>query len=114
MNALLKPNPAPITMTSLELVDSINEQRKDGEPDLTHANFLAKVPKVLGETSHSFECDLPDGYGRSRRGYRFEKREACLMAMSYSYDPPPSGPHKGERATAPTVTPSVKTTQLSN
>ena len=73
-----------VTMTSLELVDYINEDRRDAA--LTHANFLAKVPKVLGETSHSFECDLPDGYGRLRRGYRFLKREACLLAMSYSYD----------------------------
>lgn len=74
------------TMTSLELVDFINEQRDAEEPELTHANFLAKVPKVLGETSNSFECDLPDAYGRARRGYRFPKREACLMAMSYSYE----------------------------
>ncbi|MCQ9615906.1 hypothetical protein L1889_03660 [Paenalcaligenes niemegkensis] len=87
-----------VTMTSLELVDFINQHRKeaakqegkpfpsDERPQLTHANFLAKVPKVLGETSHSFECDLPDSYGRPRAGYRFPKREACLMAMSYSYD----------------------------
>ncbi|MDG9927397.1 MULTISPECIES: phage antirepressor KilAC domain-containing protein [unclassified Pseudomonas] len=87
-----------VTMTSLELVGFINEHRKDqaeqaGQsfpseafPELTHANLLAKVPKVLGETSHSFECDLPDSYGRHRRGYRFPKREACLIAMSYSYD----------------------------
>lgn len=76
----------PVTMTSLELVDFINSQREGAEPELTHANFLAKVPKVLGETSHSFECDLPDSYGRPRRGYRFPKREACLLAMSYSYE----------------------------
>lgn len=86
------------TMTSLELVDFINSHRKqqaeqagqsfpsDDFPELTHANLLAKVPKVLGGTSHSFECDLPDNYGRPRRGYRFPKRESCLMAMSYSYD----------------------------
>lgn len=72
------------TMTSLELVDFINAEREND--DLTHANFLAKVPKVLGDASHSFECDLPDGYGRPRRGYRFPKREACLLAMSYSYE----------------------------
>lgn len=77
---------APMTMSSLELVDFISSQRAQGEPELTHANFLAKVPKVLGEASHSFECNLPDGYGRPRRGYRFPKREACLMAMSYSYE----------------------------
>lgn len=86
MNALMKTSDSPVTMTSLELVEFINSQREADEPELTHANFLAKVPKVLGETSHSFECDLPDAYGRARRGYSFPKREACLMAMSYSYD----------------------------
>lgn len=87
-----------VTMTSLELVDFINNHRKqqadsaglifpcDEYPLLTHANLLAKIPKVLGERSHSFECDLPDGYGRPRKGYRFIKRETCLIAMSYSYD----------------------------
>ncbi len=86
MNALMKTSDSPVTMTSLELVEFINSQREADEPELTHANFLAKVPKVLGQTSHSFECDLPDAYGRARRGYRFPKREACLMAMSYSYE----------------------------
>ena len=85
MNALAIVNNT-VTMTSLELVDFINSQREADEPELTHANFLAKVPKVLGETSHSFQCDLPDAYGRARRGYRFPKRESCLMAMSYSYE----------------------------
>lgn len=74
-----------VTMTSLELVEFINSERVAPDPELTHANFLAKVPKVLGETSHLFECDLPDRYGRPRKGYRLPKREACLMAMSYSY-----------------------------
>ncbi|WP_275628808.1 hypothetical protein [Pseudomonas sp. 273] len=86
------------TMTSLELVDFINEHRKqqaeqagqpfpsDEFPELLHKNFLAKVPEVLGERSAEFAADLPDSYGRPRRGYRFPKRESCLMAMSYSYD----------------------------
>ena len=86
MTALTTPMDSPITMSSLELVEFINGQRGNDEPPLTHANFLAKVSKVLGDTSHSFECDLPDAYGRPRRGYRFPKREACLMAMSYSYE----------------------------
>jgi hypothetical protein len=38
------------------------------------------------EASAKFSADLPDSYGRARRGYRFPKREACLMAMNYSYD----------------------------
>lgn len=105
VQALIRPAPqnanhdfvAP-TMTSLELVDFINDDRKlqayaagmsfpcEGYPKLMHKNFLAKVPEVLGTTSADFSADLPDGYGRARRGYSFPKREACLMAMSYSYE----------------------------
>lgn len=82
----LSANPT-VTMTSLELVDYINSTRAEGEPELLHKNFIAKVPQVLGEeTSAKFLADLPDSYGRPRRGYRFPKREACLMAMSYSYE----------------------------
>lgn len=105
VQALIRPAPqnanhdfvAPM-MTSLELVAFINDDRKakayaagmdfpcEGYPKLMHKNFLAKVPEVLGETSADFSADLPDGYGRARRGYSFPKREACLMAMSYSYE----------------------------
>ncbi|AWE69026.1 hypothetical protein RPG14_003787 [Pseudomonas aeruginosa] len=86
------------TMTSVELVDFINAHRKQqaeqaGQPfpskgfaKLEHKDFLEKVPVVLGERSAENSADLPDSYGRPRRGYRFPKREACLMAMSYSYD----------------------------
>lgn len=88
-----------VTMTSLELVDFINGHRRQQaelagaefpstqHPTLLHKNFLAKVPEVLGaETSAKFSADLPDRYGRPRKGYRFPKRESCLMAMSYSYE----------------------------
>lgn len=83
------------TMTSLELVDFINSHREqqvkaddqlfpsDAFPELLHKNFLAKVPEVLGERSADFLADLPDSYGRPRRGYRFPKRESCLMAMDF-------------------------------
>ncbi len=86
-NPLAVSNGTPITMTSLEMVDFINSQRDKSEADLLHKNFIAKVPQVLGEeTSAKFLADLPDNYGRARKGYKFPKREACLMAMSYSYD----------------------------
>ncbi|WP_440468083.1 hypothetical protein ACKI1H_07900 [Pseudomonas sp. YH-1] len=97
MTDLITTGGQAATMTSLELVEFINQHRERqaeqaGQlfpsyefPELTHANLLAKIPKVIGEVSHSFECDLPDSYGRPRRGYRLLKREACLMAMSYSY-----------------------------
>lgn len=80
----------PVTMTSLELVDFINSQRTAGEAELRHDHFMAKVPKVLGETSPKFsgfiEKPMPNGGKRQQPIYRFPKREACLMAMSYSYD----------------------------
>ena len=78
-----------VTMSSLELVDYINDSRKfDEKPvQLRHADFMAKVPKVLGlETSEKFRSSYLAGNGEQRPCYRFQKREACLMAMSYSYE----------------------------
>ena len=86
MNAIMNTTNGPVTMTSLELVDYINSQ--EGRSDLTHANFMSKVPKVLGEGG---VIQFRDTYVHPQNGqvypcYRFPKREACLMAMSYSYD----------------------------
>ena len=88
-----------LTMSSLELVEFINSERlkeaeaagaefpSKGFAKLQHKDFLAKVSDVLGaETSAKFSADLPDSYGRLQPAYNFPKREACLMAMSYSYD----------------------------
>jgi phage antirepressor YoqD-like protein len=80
-----------VTMTSLELVEFINGQRKPIEPELRHDNFMAKAPKVLGE-EHALNfkdmVTVTIGGGATRQSpiYRFPKREACLMAMSYSYE----------------------------
>ncbi|HGJ5881637.1 MAG TPA: Rha family transcriptional regulator, partial [Arsenophonus nasoniae] len=89
-------------MSSLEMVDYINADRKSkAEAEgltfpckkyrkLQHNDFLKKVPKVLGETSGKFFSDdiftAGNGAKATRRIYRFPKREACLMAMSYSYE----------------------------
>ncbi|HFI5592315.1 MULTISPECIES: hypothetical protein [Klebsiella/Raoultella group] len=61
--------------------------------DLTkiqHKHILAKTPKVLGETSAKFLADdiFTSGNGAQsvRKIFNFPKREACLMAMSYSYE----------------------------
>lgn len=76
-----------ITMTSLELVSFINSSRAEGEAVLRHSDFLEKVPTVLGlETSGKFRSSYVGGNGQERPCYNFPKREACLMAMSYSYD----------------------------
>ena len=77
-----------LTMSSLELVDFINRNRENQEPFLRHDNFMAKVPQVLGEEG---VLKFKDTYTHPQNGqqypcYRFPKREACLMAMSYSYE----------------------------
>lgn len=76
-----------VTMTSLELVDFINSQRKEDEALVRHADFMTKVPKVLGfEYSENFRSTYKASNGKENPCYRFPKRESCLMAMSYSYD----------------------------
>jgi hypothetical protein len=90
-------------MTSLELVEFINADRKlraeeagaafpsKGFAELRHDDFLRKVPEVLSEEharnfSAMFPVVIGNGATRQSKGYRFPKREACLMAMSYSYE----------------------------
>jgi len=90
------------TMTSLEIVGFINDVRaKKAEQEgktfpcknftvLLHKNFIVKVPKVLGLSSAKFLADdnftTGKGAANTRKIYRFPRREACLMAMSYDYD----------------------------
>lgn len=93
----------PVTMTSLELVDFINSERRSmaessgqvfpskGYALLRHDSFMDKVPKVLGtEAVPKFlgvDIFINNTGGKVKRNiYVFPKREACLMAMSYSYD----------------------------
>lgn len=84
---LTTTNGKPVTMTSLELVDFINSQRKEGEAELRHDNFLAKVPQVLGEgDALNFKGNYKDSMNRQKPMYTFPKRESCLIAMSYSYE----------------------------
>lgn len=84
MNALTT-NTA-VTMTSLELVDYINSQREAEAAELAHSDFLKKVPQVLGKDAGNFSSIYLDSMNRQKPCYAFPKREACLMAMSYSYD----------------------------
>lgn len=88
------------TMSSLQMVDCINADRKakalvEGMDfpckkyrKLRHADFTKKVPNVLGQGyaknfAHPFTNEQN---GEEYPGYLFPKREACLMAMSYSYE----------------------------
>lgn len=97
MNSItqIQPNNStqPVTMSSVELVEFINNHRKEvatvEKPyiELRHADFMAKVPKVLGlELSEKFRSVYTDTTGRTLPCYRFLKRESCLLAMSYSYE----------------------------
>ena len=81
------------TMSSLEMVAYINAARVqfEGVAGLRHDDFMRKVPKVLGlEPSPKFygyaSAAIGSGAFRQQRIYNFPKREAMLMAMSYSYE----------------------------
>jgi hypothetical protein len=88
-----------ITMSSIEIVDLINQERKaeaERNPgqkyiELRHDNFMAKVPKVLGEsTAPKFLGSVRYAKGNNSFGdrtiYNLPQREAFLMVMSESYE----------------------------
>lgn len=91
-----------MTMSSTDLVAYENSFREElarkagvefpskGYAKLEHSDFLKKVPEVLGERagnfSGTFDVPGPNKAVRKSPCYYFPKREACLMAMSYSYE----------------------------
>jgi len=88
-----------VTMTSLELVDFINDFRREqatkagvafpskGYAKLEHSDFLKKVPEVLGAAvAGNFSGYYTASNGKANPLYTFPKREAVLLAMSYSYE----------------------------
>lgn len=79
------------TMSSLEILDVINEERKAeaeaaGEVfvALLHKNFIAKIEGHPGIQSAKFLADYKDTRGRTQKCYNLPKREAELMVMSES------------------------------
>ncbi len=84
-------------ITSLQIVDYIHDEHKQVESaggkkytELKHNDFLKKVVAVLGEESSakfSAHVNVEVGNGAVRQFpiYRLPKREAMLLAMSYSY-----------------------------
>lgn len=86
-------NTDQVTMTSPEIVDFINAHRQAVETiekpyvELHHRSFMSKVPQVLGiSNAANFLASQNYGNNNTRQIYVFPKREACLMAMSYSYE----------------------------
>lgn len=90
-------NTNEVTMSSLEIVDFINAHRQavatieKPYKELRHDHFMAKVIQVIGQKAapNFLGTDVyVNGTGGTikRHIYHFPKREACLMAMSYSYE----------------------------
>lgn len=73
------------TMTSLELVQIINNLREEGQAELRHDTFTAKIRKVLGDKAPEFSGALKTPSGQTALGYILPKRECHLMVMSESY-----------------------------
>lgn len=74
------------TMSSLDMVNYINSQRGDSEAELRHDSFMVKVKEVLGEDADKFRTTYRNPQNAMLyASYAFPKREAMLMAMSYSY-----------------------------
>jgi len=57
-----------------------------GESKDSHSNFMKKAEKVLGEGVVKFYDTYTSKQGKSLQCLMLPEREACLMAMSYSYE----------------------------
>jgi phage antirepressor YoqD-like protein len=91
MELVLTQNNGTTTMTSLQLVDYINYLRKKDSPldytELRHIDFMKKVLQVIKVGVGNFsQTYIHPQNGQEYPLYVFPKREAMLMAMSYSYD----------------------------
>ena len=71
-------------MTSMEIVDVINELREDDAAEMLHKNFMVKLEKHPGIDSAKFLAQYKDSTGRTLKCYRLPKRESELMVMSES------------------------------
>lgn len=75
------------TMSSIDMVAYINASREAGKAEISHNDFMKKVPKVLGEGVGKFSHTYTHPQnGQVYPKYDFPEREATLMAMSYSYE----------------------------
>jgi len=57
-----------------------------GESKYYHTKFMKRAEKVLGKDMEKFLHIPKDSYGREMKILFLPEREACLMAMSYSYE----------------------------
>lgn len=75
------------TIDGTQVVSSIDLARTCiGRDKYDHKNFMAKAKKVLGKDVVNFYHREKYGNNNERTILLLPKREACLMAMSYSYE----------------------------
>ena len=68
-------------MSSLDLAKLCVGDKKD-----SHSDFMKKAKKVLGEGLGKFSDTYLNSQNKELRCLMLPEREACLMAMSYSYE----------------------------
>lgn len=74
------------TISSIKLVEIINELRDSGRAELRHDTFMVKLEKVIGVGVQKFKGSyIHPQNGQTYPCYRLPKREASLMLMSESY-----------------------------
>ncbi len=83
MNQVIKSESAK-TMSSVELVEVINELRQAGSAELRHDTFVLKIEKHPGIDAPKFSGTQNYGNGNTRKVYNLPKRECELMVMSES------------------------------
>ena len=72
-------------MTSLELVDVINEVRSlNGKPKLQHKHLIDKIESHPGIQPAEFSAGYIDAKGETRKLYNLPERECNLLVMSES------------------------------
>ena len=64
------------TMSSVEIVEVINQLRGAGKAELAHFNFMIKLEAHPGITHLNFQGSCSDPTGRSVKCYYLPKREA--------------------------------------
>ena len=74
------------TMSSIDLVETINSIRPEGKAELRHDHFMVKLEKHPSIDSPKFLGQYKDSTGRTLKCYHLPKRECELMVMSESLE----------------------------
>ncbi len=85
ISTIVNTSASVVTMSSLELVETINLVRMaEGKKVQRHDHFLAKIEKHPGIDAPKFRAIYTDTMGREKPCYYLPKRESELMVMAES------------------------------